>query len=58
MMQHFNRFEFNQDNGTLPVFIDNKGPTQPGLTSYLLDNVSCILNQYNYLIFNLKIKSH
>jgi hypothetical protein len=47
------RFEFNQDNGILPVFIDNKGPTQPGLVSYLLNDVSCIYIELLVCSYNL-----
>ena len=38
------RYEFNQD-GILPIIIENRGPTQPGLVNYLLKDV--ILN-YKY----------
>jgi len=32
-------YEFNQD-GILPIFIENRGPTQPGFVNYLLTDVN------------------
>ena len=34
------RYKFNQDNGKLPILIENRGPTQPGMVSFLQKNVS------------------
>ena len=46
-------YEFNQD-GVLPIFIENRGPTQPGLVNYLLTDVNLKTNQ---VLFFLMIKN-
>ena len=46
-------YEFNQD-GVFPIFIENRGPTQPGLVNYLLTDVNLKTNQ---VLFFLMIKN-